>query len=605
MRLTTGACTRPFANDDPEMKVKLHSVSLLWRILFSTSIAITVLFAAMGWLLQDQFVRIASATLEDEVRASFQAYVSLWKARGDQLASISLILSRLPSVRSAFSTGDGATIRDSASEVWDQLSRPETLLLVCDPQGVVIASVAGPTVTGAQTNEKTAVHMSQIAVVLSAAREFPQQARGFVTLGNRLYQIVITPVYVATTRDSALLNVLVAGIAVDTDLARELKNATGGSDFVFLTRSPEHGPVAASTLDPASERALITAGSSPQRQIQLLGSDYLQFTSLLTDVDGNPVGEMRILRSFKGALNQITALRSRLAVLWLGAVLAGIGLTYLLARRLLHPVDELDRAAAEIASGNYDVRVPVQGGDEIGRLAATFNSMCASLSKAREDLIRQERIATIGRLSTSIIHDLRNPLAAIYGGAEMLVDGKLSGIQVERLASNIYRASRQVQSLLQELADVTQGRAHAREVCRLREVVIAAYEPLAAAAENRGIAVHINLEEHMELPMDRSPMERVFQNLLSNAIEAMPNGGSIRVLADRRDGEIVVSVEDTGPGIPASIAAQLFEPFVTAGKKNGVGLGLALSRETVVSHGGDLWSDRKEDGARFVLRLPA
>jgi signal transduction histidine kinase len=556
------------------MKFKLQSVSLLWRILFSTSIAITLLFAAMGWLLQAQFVRIASNTLEDEVRASFRAYESLWRARGDQLASVSLILSRLPSVRSAFNTGDGATIRDSASEVWDQLSHPETLFLVCDPNGAVIASVAGPDSKG-----KAAPQMSQIAMVRSAAREFPKQARGFVTLGGRLYQIVITPVYVATTQDSALLDVLVAGIVVDADLARELQNATGGSDFVFLAH-----------------------GSSPQ--IQLLGSDYLQFTRPLTDVDGNAVGELRILRSFNGALNQIKAVRSRLAVLWLGTVLAGIGLTYLLARRLLKPVDELDRAAAEIAIGNYNVRVPVAGGGEIGRLAETFNSMCASLSKAREDLIRQERIATIGRLSTSIIHDLRNPLAAIYGGAEMLVDTKLSGTQVERLAANIYRASRQVQSLLQELADVTQGRAHAREVCRLREVVIAAYEPLTAAAEARGVTVRIELEEDVELPLDRSPMERVFQNLLSNAIEAMPNGGFVRVCADRRDSEIVVSVEDTGPGIPSSIADQLFEPFVTAGKKNGVGLGLALSRKTVVSHGGDLWSDHKEDGARFVLRLP-
>jgi signal transduction histidine kinase len=579
------------------MKLKLHSVSLLWRILFSTSIAITVLFAAMGWLLQDQFVRIASATLGDEVRASFRAYESLWRARGDQLASISLILSRLPSVRSAFSTGDGATIRDSASEVWDQLSRPETLFLVCDPNGAVIASVAGP-----HGREKTAWHMTQIAMVLSAAREFPKQARGFVTLGDRLYQIVITPVYVDSTQDPALLNVLVAGIAVDADLAGELKNATGGSDFVFMAPSLEHGPVAASTLDPAAGLALAAAGSSPQ--VQLMGSDYLQYTAPLNDVDGNSVGELRILRSFKGALNQITKVRSRLAVLWLGAVLAGIGLTYLLARRLLKPVDELDRAAAEIATGNYNVRVPVGGGGEIGRLAETFNSMCASISKAREDLIRQERIATIGRLSTSIIHDLRNPLAAIYGGSEMLVDGKLSGAQVERLAANIYKASRQVQSLLQELADVTQGRAHAREVCRLREVVTAAYEPLAAVAESRGVTVRIDLEEDVELPLDRSPMERVFQNLLSNAIEAMPHGGSVSVRADRCDGEIVVSVEDTGPGIPSSIADQLFEPFVTAGKKNGVGLGLALSRETVMSHGGDLWSDSKEDGARFVLRLP-
>jgi signal transduction histidine kinase len=583
------------------MKRKRQSISLLWRILFSTSIAITVLFGAMGWLLQDQFVRIASATLEDEVRASFRAYESLWRARGDQLASVSLILSRLPSVRAAFGTGDGATIRDSASEIWSQLSHPETLFLVCDPKGAVIAAVAGPEVL-----KHPGSQMSKIAFVPSAAREFPKQARGFVTLGTRLYQIVVTPVYVATTRDSALLNVLVAGIAVDSGLAHELKDATGGSDFVFSMHDGlAGGGIAASTLDQAAEQALTQAGSSPQRQIQLLGADYLQFTSPLTDVDGNPVGELRILRSFKGALDQITAVRTRLAVLWLGTVIAGIGVTYLLARRLLGPLAGLDRAAAEIATGNYSVRVPVQGGGEIARLAETFNSMCASISKAREDVIRQERIATIGRLSTSIIHDLRNPLAAIYGGAEMLVDGKLSTPQVERLAMNIYKASRQVQNLLQELADVTQGRAHAREVCRLREVITAAYEPLAASAEARGVTVLIDVEDDVELPLDRSPMERVFQNLLSNAIEAMPNGGSISVQSDRREGEIVVTVEDTGPGIPSTIADQLFEPFVTAGKKNGIGLGLALSRKTVVSHGGDLWADSPEAGARFVLRLPA
>src|SRR5580765_5850747 len=156
------------------MKLKLHSVSLLWRILFSTSIAITLLFGVMGWLLQDQFVRIASATLETEVRASFRAYESLWRARGDQLASVSLILSRLPSVRAAFGTGDGATIRDSASEIWSQLSHPETLFLVCDPKGVVIAAVARPDGAG-----NVAQQMSQMSFVPAAARQFPKQARGF------------------------------------------------------------------------------------------------------------------------------------------------------------------------------------------------------------------------------------------------------------------------------------------------------------------------------------------------------------------------------------------------------------------------------------------
>jgi len=594
------------------MKLKLHSVSLLWRILFSTSIAITGLFAAMGWLLQDQFVRIASATLEDEVRASFRAYESLWRARGDQLAGVSLILSRLPSVRAAFNTGDGATIRDSASEVWDQLSRPETLFLVCDPNGAVIASLGGPgqSVSGKSSggasdqasdraSDQAGPTLQEATFVRPAARQFPRQSQGFVLLAGELYQIVVTPIYVAAGREEALLNVLVAGTAVDAALARELKSATGESEFVFLA----DGRVTASTLDSALQRELTAAGTAPE-SVNLGGAEYYQFVSPLTGIEGGSVGELRILRSFAAAQKRIAEVRVRLAALWFAAVLGGLGLTYLLARRLLRPVEALGSAAAEIAKGNYDVRVPVGGHDEIGRLAETFNSMCGSINAARDDLIRQERIATIGRLSTSIIHDLRNPLAAIYGGAEILVDTELTPAQVHRLAANIYKASRQVQNLLQELADVTRGRGHSREVCRLREVVQAAYEPLASSAELQKVRVNIEVAEDVELPLDRSPMERVFQNLIGNAIEAMPEGGSVVVHADRGAGEVMVSVEDNGPGIPPDIVDQLFQPFVTAGKKNGMGLGLALSRKTVLSHGGDLWAERMAPGARFRLRLP-
>src|SRR5437660_10429090 len=107
----------------------------------------------------------------------------------------------------------------------------------------------------------------------------------------------------------------------------------------------------------------------------------------------------------------------------------------------------------------------------MGRLARTFNTMCASIRQARVDLIRQERISTIGRLSSSIVHDLRNPLAAIYGGAEMLVDTELSPSQMKRLAANIYRASRRIQELLQDLVNVSRGKSKAAEICNLREGV--------------------------------------------------------------------------------------------------------------------------------------
>ena len=559
------------------MRRPLAGASLLWKILLSTSLAITVLFAAIGWIVLDQFVRIASSTAEEEVRASFQAYDSLWRARAEQLASVSLVLSRMPDVRAAFGTRDQATIQDTAGEVWDKIARRSAVFLVTDPNGSVLARLG----------EASRFKVDVFPAVAVAARSFPAQATGFVMHGGQLYQMVMTPVYVAATRGSALLNVLVAGVSVDEKMAYELKSATGGSEFVFLAG----GKVVASTLG---------------RGVADDGREYNRFSTPLLDIGGSPIGELRILRSFDAARERIASVRTRIVLLWALAVLAGFAMTYVLARRLLRPVQALDSAAAEIGKGNYDVEVQAESRDEIGRLARTFNSMCASIRSAREELIRRERISTIARLSTSIVHDLRNPLASIYGGSEMLVDDDLSPAQVKRLSANIYRASRRVQELLQELSDVRRGRSHAREMCRLHEVIEAALGAIETEVARHNVEVRINVAGALELPLDRSPMERVFQNLLGNAVEAMPMGGLVRITANPNGKDVLIAVEDNGPGIPGSIAGQLFQPFVTAGKKNGIGLGLALSRETVLEHGGDLWVDLKiEHGARFFVRLPS
>ncbi len=231
--------------------------------------------------------------------------------------------------------------------------------------------------------------------------------------------------------------------------------------------------------------------------------------------------------------------------------------------------------------------------------------MCASIQDARHELIRQERIMTIGRLSSSIVHDLRNPLAAIYGGAEMLVDGDLTPQQVQRLAGNIYRASRHVQELLQELVEVGRGKTIPSEVCRLKDIVAAACEVYATTAEEQSVSMMVDVPEKIELPLERARMERVFLNLIDNALDAMPGGGSLRIFAESDDTAVVVSVEDSGPGISPQVRPRLFQPFATLGKKNGVGLGLALSQQAVLDHGGELWADASVTrGARFMLKLP-
>jgi signal transduction histidine kinase len=230
--------------------------------------------------------------------------------------------------------------------------------------------------------------------------------------------------------------------------------------------------------------------------------------------------------------------------------------------------------------------------------------MCASIQDAREELIRHERISTIGRLSSSIVHDLRNPLASIYGGAEMMMDGDLSEAQMRRVAENIYRSSKAINDLLQELVDVSRGRMHTPEPCRLDEVIGAAVNMQASSADRQRVRIHTAIDASIELPLERARMERVFMNLIGNAVEAMPDGGEVEIRAARNGSDVLVQVDDTGPGIPPSVRSHLFQPFVTA-SGTGLGLGLALSRQTVLDHGGDLWAEEMESkGAHFRVRLP-
>jgi signal transduction histidine kinase len=579
-------------------------LSLLWKILLSTSVAITVLFAVTGWIVEDNAMNTTSRTLEEEVQASFQAYRSVLQSRASMLARVSLILSTMSDVRAAFRTGDTATIRDTAGELWSKVSDENALFLVTDPKGRLIASLSGVPESPA---------WQELAVVPQAAKRFPEQASGFMLKGGHLYQVAVTPVYVQSGRGLALLDVLVAGYEVDHPVAQNLKESTGGSEFLFLSQ----GQVFASTLNPRATSELARAvaayksGRKPQTHgfsgIDRVSDGVVEYAPLMTplkDIDRRTIGELWIFRSFENARQRLKDLRGTIILLGLFAVLAGLGLTYLLARKIMRPVETLDRAAAEVARQNYDYRVPVNSRDELGRLAETFNNMCASIQSARRELIRQERISTIGRLSSSIVHDLRNPLAAIYGGAEMMVDSEIAPPQLKRLAGNIYRASRRIQELLQDLVNVGRGKTEGAEVCRLREVAAAACELLGPAADAQSVNMRLEIPESIELPLERARVERVFVNLVGNALEAMPSGGAIFIGAALEADAVTIQVADTGPGVSPEIRDHLFQPFVSSGKKNGLGLGLALSRQTILDHGGDMWAESDAGGARFFFRLP-
>lgn len=566
--------------------------SLLGKIVLSTSVAITLLLAAAGWFVQDVTRRTLSENLRNEVKGSLRAYESLWQARKELLRSISRALSNMSDVRRAFQTNDRATIQDTAAEFWSRVAKNNGggVFLVTDPQGEVIASLGGKL-----------PDRGKFGVVRDAARRFPEQSDGFSYEGGTLYELVVTPVYVQTQSGPGLLNVLVAGFPVDETVARDLRDRTGGSEFVFLAG----GLPVASTLSEAETRPIAEQyrRSSDVQDLRLPNAEFAVLGTTLRDFSGAPAGDLLILHNYDSIRRDLNALETRLLLIWVAAVIAGLAVSILLARRILRPIRQLDQAAALIAGESYGAQVPVHGDDELGRLARTFNAMSGSIQSAREELIRRERISTIGQLSSSIVHDLRNPLASIYGGAEMMMDGDLSPDQLQRLAGNIYRSSRVINEMLRELADVSRGRISPPETCRLSEVVGAAVDILSPAAAEHGVTIRVSVDESFELPLERARMERVFLNLISNAIEAMPAGGQVSISAVHKSDGLHIEVRDTGPGIPESVRARLFQPFVTSGK-NGLGLGLALSRQTLLDHGGDLWAESNGTGAHFHIRLP-
>jgi len=208
-----------------------------------------------------------------------------------------------------------------------------------------------------------------------------------------------------------------------------------------------------------------------------------------------------------------------------------------------------------------------------------------------------------GSLALSCLHDLQNPLATIYASAEMLTEFDASPPQVKRLGTNIYRAACRMKEMLEDLTSEARGRESLVSPGDLREIIERASEAALVSTDNRSVQVVIDVPAPIEMSLVRSRVERVFFNLITNSIEAMPGGGTVRVSA-RITGEWVrIEVEDTGPGIAGKIRDRLFERFVTADKENGLGLGLSVSRQTIVEHGGNMWVEPAA-GARFVIRLP-
>ena len=321
-------------------------------------------------------------------------------------------------------------------------------------------------------------------------------------------------------------------------------------------------------------------------------------------------------------------------------LLLAIATSVLLARRLVRPIESVQAAAARIGSGALDQRIEVGANDELGALAEEFNRMAerlqesyAGLEQKVEERTRELETA-LGELDeksreleaasqhksaflANMSHELRTPLNAILGFSQVLREGmagEINAKQAEYL-DDVLSSGHHLLALINDVLDLSKVEAGEVKLevapFSLREALERGIVMVRERASEDGVEVGLGLEPGVDVVEgDERRVRQVIFNLLSNAVKFTPAGGAVDVRAARVNGEVRVSVADSGPGIAREDHERIFEEFrqTEAGidQGEGTGLGLALSKRLVELHGGRIWVDSELGrGATLVFTLPS
>jgi signal transduction histidine kinase len=299
-----------------------------------------------------------------------------------------------------------------------------------------------------------------------------------------------------------------------------------------------------------------------------------------------------------------------------GVAAAGIVLAVLIslwiAARVSGPIEEMARAAEEVAGGNWEARVPERGGDELGVLAHSFNHMTGELAEQREKLVQSERVAAWRELARRLAHELKNPLFPLQLTVENLVRARaLSAEEFDEVfresTATLSMEIANLKGIIGRFSDFSRMPRPELEPIDAREIIARArslYES-AGARDLAPIRYQTRIaDDPMPLMADPELLHRALSNLVLNAMDAMPKGGTLTLGAAPAGDRIELSVSDTGEGLTPEECERLFTPYYTT-KQHGTGLGLAIVQSVITDHGGTIAVEsRAGGGATFIITLP-
>jgi signal transduction histidine kinase len=601
--------------------------SLRGRIFLASALLAVLSIVAAIFVVNQRVTREAESALQREVRATGALVEELRKTRVDTYTVMARLIADLPKLKAAVLTNDPPTVQDNLRDYQEPL-KSANLLLVTNATGRVLASSGDSSPAGLLAVGSLAVHDALLG----------HETVSLLPEPDGILQVVTVPIPIGLTEPQILGSVSV-GFMLNEALASQLKAITG-SDVAFGMG----GRVLTTTLPREDDAALNPSLRSSRVSTVVLGRDeYVVLPQQLAgstsgSEDSSPRPMALILRSRTEQLRSLDAIHTGLFVTAVIAVLLATLLSFAVARTITRPLAAITDVMREVATTGDLTRKIVLGegrrwhDEDAQLLATTFNTLTDSVARFQREISQKERLSSLGRLSTVIAHEVRNPLMIIKGSLHALRQPDVTGPAVREAVADIDEEVERLNRIVNEVLDFARpirfelAPADLNALCR--------ESATASAASGPGAPVHLDLDpDAARLTTDAERLRIVLVNMLVNARHAVNGTGTrqsavssrqpaigsrqsaansqqpavsspqsavdspqsavdsaeplVTLRTQANNGRVLIVITDRGAGIEPAHLAHVFDPYFTT-KRGGTGLGLAIAKNIVEGLGGTI-----------------
>jgi len=563
------------------------------RVLLLTSLALVIAgtTASSLYIIRSRMHQQVRSTLEMDLGHSVETFQDLEAGRLTALERENALMADEPKLKALMTTNDSRTIDDDAVDFW-KTSGNDLFALADSDHRVQAAYARGPVNPDLLRRDLQAV--------------IPDAGKHYLLSDGSLYEYSEQPLYFGSRSNGTLLGYVISGYAIDSSFLREVGRGAGAEAAFFAGDR-----VTVSTLARDKEDALRAMVLSLQQKtgsaIAMVGKE--RYLTVCKDLTGGADTSLRlvVMKSFDTADRAETEINWLIFWVSLLALAAGSALMLLLARMVTRPLEMLAAGVRAFGEGDRQHLLPVGGTQEVQYLSSVFAQMRDEIEKKNRALLESERLATIGRMASSVSHDLRHYLASVYANAEFLASPTLPAGERGELYEEIRTAVNGTTDMLDSLLIFSSTGAALKKVPTAVSSLVSRAMALVKTHPDADRVLLVQEETNVDTTaaVDIKQVERAIYNLLLNGCQSARESTGrreVRVSLGADRNAVSVTICDTGPGVAEGIRESLFDPFVSQGKQKGTGLGLTLAWSVAREHGGEVKLVSNRDG-ETIFRL--